>query len=91
MNGARIRVTGRVQGVFFRNWTISEAQSLGIRGWVRNRADHSVEILAFGDSTAIEALVARCRRGPPAAQVERVDVEPEEGEPPEGFARAPTV
>ena len=44
MTGARIRVSGRVQGVFFRNWTIEQAQALGLTGWVRNRADGGVEI-----------------------------------------------
>ena len=86
--GLRIRVSGHVQGVFFRNWTIAEARALGITGWVRNRADGSVEILAFGDGPALDALVQRCHDGPEHAQVERVEVEPAEGEPPQGFTRA---
>ena len=91
MKKLRIRVSGRVQGVFFRNWTIAEAQARGITGWVRNRRDGSVEILAFGDAPQIEAFVARCRHGPQQAHVERVEVEPAEGEPPAGFTRAPTA
>ena len=89
--GARIRVTGRVQGVFFRNWTVDAAKALGISGWVRNRRDGSVEILAFGQEAALRELVGRCHRGPDAAQVERVHVEAAEGEAPEDFTREPTV
>ncbi|TFI58027.1 acylphosphatase [Sphingomonas parva] len=89
--GARIRVSGRVQGVFFRNWTIEQAQALGLRGWVRNRADGSVEILAFGEEAALRALVAKCHEGPRAAQVARVEVEEAEGDAPVGFTRERTV
>ena len=89
--GARIRVTGRVQGVFFRNWTVDTAEALGISGWVRNRRDGSVEILAFGQEAALRELVGRCHRGPDAAQVERVQVEAAEGEAPQDFTREPTV
>ena len=92
MSGVRIRVHGRVQGVFFRNWTLDRARALGIRGWVRNRADGSVELVAFGDDIAVEELVAACRTGPPAAKVERIDVNPEEGEgPPAGFRITATI
>ena len=75
MIGRRIRVHGRVQGVFFRNWTADKAHSLGVSGWVRNRRDGSVEVLAYGDDVAVDALIAACRTGPPAAKVERVAVE----------------
>jgi acylphosphatase len=86
MSGCRVRIFGRVQGVFFRNWTMDKARSLGIRGWVRNRLDGSVELLAHGEDEAVEALIAACRTGPPAAEVERIEVETEEGEgPPSGF------
>ena len=89
--GVRLRVYGRVQGVFFRNWTVDVAQALGLTGWVRNRADASVEILAFGDNAALEQLIARCHEGPRAAKVETVDVEPAQGDPPADFTRAPTL
>ena len=91
MIGRRIRVFGRVQGVFFRNWTIGEAEALAITGWVRNRTDGSVEIAAFGDEGAVDAFDSRCHQGPGAARVDRVEVEPMEGEPPEGFSRERTV
>ncbi len=72
---ARIRVTGIVQGVAFRQSAADEARRLGVRGFVRNLADGSVEAEAEGDRAGVEALVRWCRRGPPAAQVEAVDVE----------------
>jgi acylphosphatase len=94
MIGRRVRIHGRVQGVFFRNWTSDKARSLGLRGWVRNRRDGSVELLAFGKDEAVEALIAACRTGPPAARVERIEVEAAQGEgegPPPGFEVTPTA
>ncbi len=90
MSGRRVRIFGRVQGVFFRNWTADEALALGVRGWVRNRQDGSVELEAYGEANAVEALIARCRTGPPAAMVERIEVEMVEGEGPSGFRVAAT-
>ena len=91
MKGLRLRVTGRVQGVFFRNWTVEVAQALGVTGWVRNRRDGSVEIEAYGDPGALDALRARVNDGPRAAEVAQVRAEAIEGEAPSGFARGPTV
>ncbi|HEX9965914.1 MAG TPA: acylphosphatase [Allosphingosinicella sp.] len=86
MSGCRVRIYGRVQGVFFRNWTMDRARALGVRGWVRNRLDGSVELVAYGDDPAVEALTAACRTGPLAAEVERIEVDIVEGEgPPSGF------
>ena len=62
-----VRVAGRVQGVFFRAWTRSEAEALGVSGWVCNLADGSVEALIEGEPIAVETLVDRLRRGPPDA------------------------
>lgn len=75
MSGCRVRVYGRVQGVFFRNWTADKARALGVRGWIRNRLDGSVELVAHGEDEAVKALVAACRTGPPAAKVERIEME----------------
>jgi acylphosphatase len=92
MSACRVRVFGRVQGVFFRNWTAGKANQLGLRGWVRNRRDGSVELAVWGDAKAVEALVAACRSGPPAAVVERIEVEPAAGEgPASGFLVTETV
>lgn len=67
-------VRGRVQGVFFRASAQREAKRLGLTGWVRNRPDSSVEILAEGEEDQLKELIAWANRGPSAARVERVDV-----------------
>jgi len=72
---ARLRVTGLVQGVFYRQSTVNEAGRLGLAGSVRNLSDGSVEVLAEGARGAVEGLVAWCRRGPPSAHVASVEVE----------------
>ncbi|HET7576688.1 MAG TPA: acylphosphatase [Sphingomicrobium sp.] len=71
----RVRVTGRVQGVFFRAWTRDEAQSLGVTGWVRNCSDGSVEAQIEGDPEAIDELLDLIREGPPDARVDNLSVE----------------
>jgi len=72
----RVRVTGVVQGVYFRASTQAEARALGITGWVRNRVEGAVELEAQGTPDAVDALVAWCRGGPPAARVSGVEVAP---------------
>jgi acylphosphatase len=67
-------VRGRVQGVFFRASAQREAKRLGVTGWVKNRADGAVEILAEGEEDALKELNAWANHGPSAARVERVDV-----------------
>jgi acylphosphatase len=74
----QLRITGRVQGVGFREALREEAARLGLTGWVRNRADGSVEALAQGSQEALAALLAWAHRGPPAARVERVSQVPPE-------------
>ena len=92
MSGRLVRIRGRVQGVFFRKWSAERARALGVRGWVRNRGDGSVELAAYGEDESVDALVAECRIGPPAARVERVDVDIAEGEGPQsGFEVRPTA
>jgi len=71
---AHLLVSGSVQGVAFRQSAAWEAESLGLSGWVRNLPDGRVEALAEGPRPAVEALVAWCRRGPPAARVSGVEV-----------------
>lgn len=75
-----MRVTGRVQGVFFRAWTMDEAQTLGLNGWVRNCSDGSVEAHVEGDEGAIAELIDLIREGPPDAQVETVKIEAADAE-----------
>ncbi len=66
-------VSGLVQGVAFRQYTVDEARRLGVAGWVRNLPDGRVEAEAEGDRAALEGLVRFCRRGPPAARVDAVE------------------
>jgi len=79
METRQIRVTGRVQGVGYRDALRREALRLGITGWVRNRSDGSVEALLQGERANLEDLVAWARRGPPLAGVERVEELPAAG------------
>ena len=87
----RVRVKGRVQGVWFRAWTINEATRRGLRGWVRNRRDGSVEALFSGPSRQVDGMVEACRRGPTAAQVDDVEIEPAEDPVEDGFRQLPTT
>lgn len=72
----RYFVSGRVQGVGFRHWTVRRASALGLTGWVRNRRDGRVEVLAYGDKGALDTLERDLAGGPPAADVAGVDVAP---------------
>ena len=74
MRRAMAIVSGRVQGVSYRASTATEAQRLGLVGWVRNRVDGAVELEAQGPDAQVAALLAWCEHGPPAARVSRVDV-----------------
>ena len=67
-------VRGRVQGVFFRAATQREARRLGITGWVKNRVDGCVEVLAEGDEDAIRELTSWANHGPSAARVDNVEI-----------------
>ena len=83
----RLHITGRVRGVAFRASTVATARALGLGGWVANRADGSVEVVAEGDDAALTALVCWCHHGPPAARVDHVEVTEEsaQGALPEPF------
>ncbi|MCZ6764431.1 MAG: acylphosphatase [Alphaproteobacteria bacterium] len=70
----RLIIYGRVQGVWYRGWAVSEASALGLRGWVRNRADGTVEALLIGEHHREAAMVERAREGPPGAAVTGIDI-----------------
>ena len=72
-HSVQVIISGRVQGVWFRAWTVREAQSLGLDGWVRNRMDGTVEAAFSGEQAAVEEMLRRCHDGPRAARVDRVE------------------
>ena len=86
----RVRITGRVQGVWFRAWTVNVARDLCLDGWVRNRTDRSVEAVFCGPAAR---MIANCGEGPPAAAVETVTHETIEVEDlvGQGFHQRPTA
>jgi acylphosphatase len=84
--GRRVRLYGRVQGVFFRQWTVKKAITLGVNGWVHNARDGSVEAHLSGDEGAVVQLIEYMRQGPPQARIDDVMVEPIEPEMVEGFS-----
>lgn len=65
-------IRGRVQGVWYRSWTVQEATRRGLSGWVRNRMDGTVEALFHGPGADVDDMLAACRQGPPAAWVETI-------------------
>ena len=71
----RLRLSGLVQGVFFRAWTRDEARRLGVNGWVRNCDDGSVEAHVEGNDGAVQQLIQRMRDGSPGARVDDLQVE----------------
>ena len=68
-----LRISGRVQGVFYRASTRDEARKLGLKGWVRNRSDGTVEAMVEGPRAVLEELVRWCGKGPTYARVEKVE------------------
>jgi acylphosphatase len=86
----RLRITGNVQGVGYRVWAARTASGLGLRGWVRNRLDGSVEALAIGAPEQIVVLIEACRRGPYGARVAEVTAVPDEDDGSIGFTAVPT-
>jgi acylphosphatase len=81
----RVIVHGFVQGVFFRDTVRRRAEAASVAGWVRNNADGTVEAVFEGESDQVERLVAFCREGPRGANVDRVEVTPEDPQALLGF------
>lgn len=71
----RLRIYGKVQGVYFRHYARLKAEELGVSGWVRNCRDGSVEMLVCGDPTQVEAMKLWAHKGSPHASVRRVEVQ----------------
>ena len=88
-----LRITGKVQGVFYRAWFADQARSLGLEGWVRNRADGSVEVIVQGPAERVEAIIAKAYEGSPASRV--ADVVVSDDPPPHealiGFEKRPSA
>lgn len=86
----RVVISGRVQGVWYRGWTVDEARARGLDGWVRNRRDGSVEAVFQGAPEAVAEMVAACRQGPPMARVTAVETHACEAPAAPGFAQVPS-
>jgi acylphosphatase len=87
----RLVIRGRVQGVGYRYWTVGEARRLGLDGWVRNRRDGTVEVMAIGPEASLADLREACRRGPPGARVASVDAGSAEDDGSTGFEQRRTT
>lgn len=85
------RIKGTVQGVFYRKWTVETAQKLGLKGWVRNCRDGSVEAVFSGPQEVVDSMLHKCRSGPPAAKVTAVDVSAWADPVEDGFQQKPTT
>jgi acylphosphatase len=85
MKQVHVRVSGRVQGVFFRAEARSRAESLGLSGWIRNEPDGSVAAVFAGEPERVDSMVEWCRRGPAGARVDEVEVMERTAEPGDGF------
>lgn len=78
MKRAHLIISGRVQGVFYRVSMVEEAQPLGIKGWVRNNPDRTVEAVIEGEDDNVNKLIEWCKKGPPGAYVEDIRITEEE-------------
>ena len=87
----RVRISGRVQGVWFRGWTAQTAEALGLSGWVRNRRDGTVEAVFSGEEAMVDQMIAACHIGPAHADVEEVDISTEPDFDDVGFQQLNTV
>jgi acylphosphatase len=86
-----VRIEGEVQGVGFREFAVREASNRGLKGWVRNRADGTVEILACGLRSDVEAFITACIAGPRGSRVTACNLAPTELPPSPGFIRRPSL
>jgi acylphosphatase len=87
----KVRIAGLVQNVWFRAWTEEQARRRGLKGWVRNCSDGSVEAQFAGPKDKVDDMVKACHRGPERAKVSGVEVEPGEGTELADFRQLPTL
>ena len=87
----RVEIFGRVQGVWYRGWTVDQATARGLSGWVRNRRDGSVEAVFAGASALVDEMVDACWQGPPAARVDGVERTVMPDFTASGFVQKPTI
>jgi acylphosphatase len=90
-HAVRLRIEGQVQGVGYRMWVVQMARSLGVDGWVRNRGDGSVEVLAIGEPPAVGDLGSACGVGPRGARVSAVTPSTAQDDGSVGFDQRATV
>lgn len=91
MRTVRLLISGRVQGVGYRDWMVGEARRLGCSGWVRNRGDSQVEAVVQGDEAAVAAMIAACHEGPRHGRVDFVTESPADFVESAAFSRFPSV
>ncbi|HET6620169.1 MAG TPA: acylphosphatase [Dongiaceae bacterium] len=84
-------ISGTVQGVWFRAWTVQEAQARALDGWVRNRRDGAVEAVFAGPATQVDDMIQACHRGPDSARVADVRITLQKDDPGRGFRKVPTA
>lgn len=87
----RVIIEGKVQGVAYRAWAVATANELGVNGWTRNLNDGTVEVVLSGNKEDLEAMLALCEGGPPAARVEKITSFPHDETLPQGFYQKPTA
>ena len=86
-----VLISGTVQGVWFRAWTVEEAQARRLDGWVRNRRDGQVEAVFAGPAAQVDGMLTACHDGPPAAEVANVSVTQHADDPGAGFRKLTTA
>ena len=85
MKNVHVKISGRVQGVWYRASTKQKAESLGIKGWVRNTDEGCVEAVFEGEDEIVDEMISWCRRGPPMSHVKNVDIKTQNLSNLEGF------
>lgn len=91
MKTVHLKITGRVQGVWYRAWTRETALALNLQGWVRNRMDGSVEAIVSGEDAMVDQLIEKCWHGPDAARVDQIEVSDSDVKVKPGFAQERTI